>query len=125
MKKVGEMKEGEWGEVRVRGKEKRGREGEGAVEGGEKGLDRMSAGTDKMTATTKLVRKYTSFEEDRLWALRGLIGTVVDGASIPLIQNRVEDAGFKDIDIITLGANKVFIHSLSYANISERVGEAK
>jgi hypothetical protein len=47
LKKVGEMKEGEGGEVlvgsvpvRVRRKEKRGNEGEGVVEGGEKGLDR-------------------------------------------------------------------------------------
>jgi hypothetical protein len=37
----------------------------------------------------------------------------------------VEDASFKDIDIIPLGANKVFIHSLSNANIFEIVGEAK
>jgi len=59
------------------------------------------------------------------WAKHGYIGTVIDGASIPLIQNRVEDAGFKDIDIIPLEADKVFVHSLSGANVSEIVGNAK
>ena len=70
--------------VRVRGKENMGKEGEGGrdVGGGDKGVDRRSAVTDKLT---KLVRKYTSFEEDQTWANRGLIGIVIDGTSIPLI----------------------------------------
>jgi len=59
------------------------------------------------------------------WASSGLIGTVLDGESIPLIQCRVEDAGFKDIDIIPLGADKVFIHSLSGADIVNIVNEAR
>ena len=37
----------------------------------------------------------------------------------------MEDAGFNDIDIIPIGVDKVFIHSLSGANISELVGKAK
>jgi len=54
-----------------------------------------------------------------------LIGTVTDGTAVPIIQNRVEDAGFKDIDIIPLGADKVFVHSLSGANVAEVVKEAR
>jgi len=73
----------------------------------------------------KLMRKYTSFEEDRKWANKGLLCTVIDGESIPLIQSRVEDVGFKDIDIIPVGADKVFMHSLSNVNVSEIVGAAK
>jgi len=48
--------------VRVRGKGKMGTESEGgrAVCGGEKGTESKTAGTDKLTMTTKLVRKYTS-----------------------------------------------------------------
>lgn len=99
--------------------------GEGGGEKPEKRKEGRKASTDNLAKTTTLVRKYTSYEEDRLWASRGLIGTVVDGASIPLIQNRVEDAGFKDIDIIPLGADKVFVHSLSSTNVSDIVGEAK
>ena len=37
----------------------------------------------------------------------------------------MEDAGFKDIDIIPLGADKVFVHSLSDVNVADIVGEAK
>jgi len=72
-----------------------------------------------------LMRKYTSFEEDRKWANKGLLCTVFDGESIPLIQSRVEYVGFKDIDIIPVGADKVFMHSLSDVNVSEIVGVAK
>ena len=53
------------------------------------------------------------------------MGTVIDGAAIPLIQNRVEDAGFKDVDIIPLGADKVFMHALSDRDLYEIVMEMK
>lgn len=54
-----------------------------------------------------------------------MIGTLIDGASIPLIRNRVEDALLKDIDINPLGVHKVFIHSLSGADVSKIVGEMR
>jgi hypothetical protein len=50
---------------------------------------------------------------------------VMDGVPIPLIQNRVVDAGFKDIDIFPLGADKVFVHSMNDINVSEVVQSAK
>jgi len=84
--------------VRVGGVGKKGREGVGGKE-----VRKLS--TDKHTSTQKLIRKYRSCDEDVNWAKCGYIGTVIDGASVPLIQNRVEDAGFKDIDIIPLGAD--------------------
>jgi hypothetical protein len=84
-----------------------------------------NASTDKTIMCKKLVRKYKSCEEDMNWASRGLVGTVINGDSIPLIQKRVEDAGFQDIDIIPLGAEKVFIHSLFGHNVSSIVGKAK
>ena len=37
----------------------------------------------------------------------------------------MEDAGFKDLDIIPFGADKVFIHALSGANVFDIVGGAK
>jgi len=36
-----------------------------------------------------------------------------------------EDGGFKDLYIIPIGADKVFIHSLSVANVSDNVGKTK
>jgi len=117
---------GDVGSVRVGGR-KKGGEGEGAKEVADRveGKVGRNANTDKLTEHTRLVRKYRSCEEDVKWATCGLIGTVTDGASIPLIQNRVEDAGFKDIDIIPLGADKVFVQSLSGIDVLEVVHEAK
>jgi len=73
----------------------------------------------------RLVRKYRSSDRDLNWARKGLIGTVRNGEAIPVIQNIVEDAGFRDVDIIPLGADKVFIHSLSEVDIMQTVTDAK
>jgi len=100
--------------------------GAGRKEGeGEGGVDERKASTTKQTTVTKLIRKYRTHDEDLNWAKRGFIGTVIDGASIPLIQNRVEDAGFKDVDIIPIGADKVFVQSLSGADVSVIVDKAR
>jgi hypothetical protein len=130
--KVRERKEEEGvgergGKVLVKVRDAVGSKGEGGRHGRgeEEGLVGRKAGTVKQTLTSKMVHKYVSLEEDWNWAKRGLIGTVIDGESIPIIQSCVEDADFKDIDIIPLGADKVFIHSLSGAIVSEIVGAAK
>jgi hypothetical protein len=73
----------------------------------------------------KLVRMYRTLDSDLQWARNGLVGTVSNGEAIPVIQRRVEDAGFRDVDIIPLGPDKVFIHSLSNVNILQVVVEAK
>ena len=72
-----------------------------------KGTVLNGVSTDKHLAAKRLVKKYKSREEDLEWARRGLVGTVINGESIPLIQSRVEDGGFKDLDIIPIGADKV------------------
>jgi hypothetical protein len=133
-KKVRESEEGEGSVVRVgtvqvsvRGEEKAGKKGEGVRAEGRKEdrLVRRSAGTINLETKSKLVRKYSSVKEDQKWVSNGLIGTVIGGESILLIQSRVEDAGFNDLDIIQLGTDKVFIHSLSEVHVSEVVGAAK
>lgn len=80
---------------------------------------------DMTTVVQKLERRYRPCAEDIEWASKGLVGTVLNGESIRIIQNRVEDVGFKDVDIIPLGADRVFLHSLSDVHIADIVGEAK
>jgi len=96
--------------VRVGGTNKKGGEGEGVKEVADRveGKVGRKANMNKLTEHTRLIWKYRSCAED---------GTV--------IQNRVEDTGFKDIDIIPLGADEVFVRSLSSINVSEVVHEAK
>jgi hypothetical protein len=97
------------------------RQGAGMVNG----KVRSDVSMDKKHAAKRLVRMYRSREEDVKWTSRGLVGTVINGEPVTLIQNRVEDAGFKDLDSSPLGADKVFIHSLSGLNVSDIVEEAK
>jgi len=89
------------------------------------GKGRSKASMDNQPAKKKLVRKYRSQEEDLKWASRGLVGTVINGESMSLIQSRVEDVGFNDINIIPLGVDKVFIHSLSGMDVSDTVWKEK
>lgn len=57
---------------------------------------------------SKLIRKYTSVPHDLDWARKGVIVSVLNGEAIPIIQTCKEDAGFDDLDIIPVGADKVF-----------------
>lgn len=119
---VGRKGEGGFGGV------ENGEEGEG--EGGKvaevgMGESVRNISTDTQTVEKKYARRYTPCVEDNEWASKGLIGTVLNGESIPLIQNRVEDAGFKDVNIIPLGEDKVFVHSLSDVSVIDIVGKAK
>jgi len=52
---------------------------------------------------------YKSCEEDLQWARKGVMASVINGKTIPAVQNRIEDTRFADIDIISLGVDKVFI----------------
>jgi len=99
-------------------------EGEKRVEVGT-GKSARNIRTDMQTVSKTFVRRYTPCEDDVEWACNGLVGTVLNGELIPVIQDRVEDAGFKDINIIPFGADKVFVHSLSDVSIVDIVGKAR
>jgi hypothetical protein len=53
-----------------------------------------------------------------------VVASVINGEAIPMIQNRVEDVGFTDLDIIPLGADKNFIRSLLDSDVMKTVKEA-
>jgi len=73
----------------------------------------------------KLVCAYQSNEDDLKWAQSGVLATVVKGEAITLVQSRVEDAGFVDLDIILLGADRVFLRSTSEKETMVVIEEAK
>ncbi|MCI49138.1 sulfate transporter, partial [Trifolium medium] len=54
----------------------------------------------------KLVRMYRSTMDDLKWARKGAVSTVINGEAVPLVQQRIEDAGFTDLVITPLGADK-------------------
>jgi len=45
------------------------------------------------------------------------VATVHNGESIPLIQQRILDAGFENLDIIPMGADKVYLRSSNVVDV--------
>lgn len=46
-----------------------------------------------------------------------MVTTVINGEVVLVVQNKIEDARFKELDIIPLGTDKVFIHSVSESDV--------
>lgn len=59
----------------------------------------------------KHVIKYRPTNADLAWARQGMVAWVLNGESITLKQQRFMNAGFDDLMIIPLGADKVFLRS--------------
>ena len=68
--------------------------------------------------------KYTSSASDMLWASKGVVVSVLSGETIPVLQRRIFDAGFVNLAIIPLGADKVFLRSLDDVDVSVTLSEA-
>jgi len=51
--------------------------------------------------------------------------TVLNGEAIPVIQTRIADADLEHLDIITLGADKVFIQSISEMDVMTVITRAQ
>lgn len=73
----------------------------------------------------KMVQMFRSSGEDLSWAHSGVLANVVNGEVITVVQNRIEDAGFVNLDIIPLGVDRVFLRSRSEKDILVMFGEAK
>jgi hypothetical protein len=73
---------------------------------------------ERQPSIQKLLRMYRSCEEDLHWARNGYFATVIQGEAIPVIQSKIEDAGFSDIDVIPLGADIVFTYSSTGMDVS-------
>ena len=80
---------------------------------------------DTCMGSRKLVRVYRSNTNDMSWARNGVVATVHNGESIPIIQTRIMDARFEDLNIIPMGVDKVFVSSLSNLDVQAAVTGAK
>lgn len=70
------------------------------------------------------IPKYTSMDQDVLWASRGVVATVLNGDTIPVLQRRIFDAGFENLDIIPLGADKVLLRTEDDSDVNLLLAEA-
>ena len=64
------------------------------------------------------VPKYTSLDSDMSWVAKGVVVSVLNGDAIPVLQRRIFDAGFVNLVIIPMGADKVFLRSLDDVDVS-------
>lgn len=60
----------------------------------------------------RCVPKYQSSAYDMSWASNGMVVFVLNEDDIPVLQRRIFYAGFDKLDLIPLGANKVFLRTL-------------
>ncbi|PNX78571.1 hypothetical protein L195_g034549 [Trifolium pratense] len=71
------------------------------------------------------LRSYQSKSDDSEWALNGVVATVVNGEAIPVVQNRIMDAGFNDLVLIPMGADKVFVRNRENDDAKSTINNAK
>ncbi|GAU19085.1 hypothetical protein TSUD_79070 [Trifolium subterraneum] len=84
-----------------------------------------SSGVVKEKDDRILMRNFRTMPDDVLWAQNGLVATIINGEAVPVVQNRITDAGFHDLLIIPMGAEKVFIRSTAGADVLTIVNSAK
>jgi len=83
-----------------------------------KEVTKGKAPIEQQPSIQKMLRKYTSHGDDVKWAQGGFMASVIQGEAISIVQSRIEDAGFADLDVRPLGADRVFICSSSDVEVS-------
>ncbi|MCI41847.1 sulfate transporter, partial [Trifolium medium] len=53
-----------------------------------------------------LMRNYRTVVDDVKWVQNGLVATIFNGEAVPVVQSRIMDAGFNDVILIPMGADK-------------------
>ncbi|GAU50621.1 hypothetical protein TSUD_410220 [Trifolium subterraneum] len=89
-----------------------------------KDLDTLDVATQEKESSI-LLRKYQTKSDDVQWAHNGLVATIINGEAIHVVQNRITDAGFNDIVITPMGADKVFVRSSEGVDVLSIVSNAE
>ncbi|GAU34276.1 hypothetical protein TSUD_321220 [Trifolium subterraneum] len=85
----------------------------------------MSSEVAKKQDDRITLRNFRTKPDNVRWVQNGLVETIINGEAISIVQNRITDAGFHDLIIITMGADKVFIRSASGADVLTTINSAK
>jgi hypothetical protein len=64
----------------------------------------VKAAIDEEQDSRIFLRSYKADSDDVLWAQRGVVATVANGEAGSVVRRRVQDAGFKELDLLHLGA---------------------
>jgi hypothetical protein len=71
------------------------------------------------------LRKYRSIPDDVRWASTGVVATVANGELIPMVRRRIADAGLTDVEVLHLGADKVFVRSNTGLEVAPMLESAR
>ncbi|GAU23620.1 hypothetical protein TSUD_386090 [Trifolium subterraneum] len=71
------------------------------------------------------LRNFRTTPDDVKWIQNGLVATIINGEAVPVVQNRITDAGFNDLILVPMGADKVFVRSSAGVDVWAIVDGAK
>jgi hypothetical protein len=71
------------------------------------------------------VRSYKADPEDVDWARCGVVATVANGEAPSVLRRRLEDAGFKELDLTHLGGDQVLVRSVEGVDVMAVFDSAK
>ncbi|MCI27329.1 sulfate transporter, partial [Trifolium medium] len=81
----------------------------------------MCPGEDEMPVSRTYVHKYRTAVDDVQWAQNGMVATIINGEAVSVVQNRIADACFKELVILPLGADKVFVRNATGSDVASVV----
>jgi len=64
----------------------------------------------QMQTVTQFTPAYKSRDEDLKWAKSGMVASIFTGDSVLALQQRMDDAGFRQVIVTPMGGDKVFLH---------------
>lgn len=77
-----------------------------------------------VNSSVHLTPKYQSRLDDRSWASSGMVATVIGNESSLALKQRVDDAGFNNVDVIPMGGDRVFLQCSDGRDIWQVFNEA-
>jgi hypothetical protein len=111
------------GNVLVRLGDGNGKSRMGAQKQGE--VQQVEAQIDKEQDSRIFLPSYRAASDHVLWAQRGVVATVANGEAGSVVHRRVQDAGFKELDLLHLGGDKVLVRSPERADVLSVLDQAK
>jgi hypothetical protein len=85
----------------------------------------VEAATETEKDSRIFLRSYRAHSDDVAWAQCGGVATVANGEAGSVVRRRLKDAGFKDLDLLHLGGDRVLVRSPEGIDVLSVLDQAK
>ncbi|KAK2434585.1 heterogeneous nuclear ribonucleoprotein A0 [Trifolium repens] len=85
----------------------------------------VEAALDEEQDSGIFLRSYRAASDDVLWAQQGVVATVANGEAGSVVRRRVQDAGFKELDLLHLGGDRVLVRRSEEGDVLSVLDRAK